>query len=194
MMPTSGGDIAVLAEGYDITFDWPVFFSQLFGFVVIVFIFWKWIAPPVKRLMAKQTDAVAKQLSESEHATAQLEEAKRSYADAVTEAQTELDQIRADAHADAEYIVAQMREAAAAEVERVRRQGREQVAQIRRQMVRDLETDLAAAMLEITEEKVRDQVGTPEAKSESIERFLEDLEILANSTPPVKRQAQPGWN
>ncbi|NKY84914.1 hypothetical protein HGA07_04660 [Nocardia veterana] len=191
-MDTSGGVLA--AGGYQITFDWPVFFSQLFGFVVIVFIIVKWVVPPVKRLMAKSQDAIAKQLAESEHAATQLEEAKRSYANALTEAHTELEQIRADARADAEFIVAQMREAAAAEVERVRRQGRDQIAQLRRQMVRDLETDLAAAMLAITEEKVRDQVGTPEAKSESIERFLEDLEILANSSPPIKRQAQPGWN
>lgn len=147
-----------------ITFDWPVFFSQLFGFAVIVFIIWKWVVPPVKRLMAKSQDAIAKQLTESDHAAQQLEEAKRSYANAITEAHTELEQIRADARADAEYIVAQMREAAAAEVERVRRQGRDQVAQLRRQMVRDLETDLAAAMLAITEEKVRDQVATPEAR------------------------------
>ena len=191
MMDTSGGVLA--AGGYQITFDWPVFFSQLFGFAVIVFIIWKWVVPPVKRLMAKSQDAIAKQLTESDHAAQQLEEAKRSYANAITEAHTELEQIRADARADAEYIVAQMREAAAAEVERVRRQGRDQVAQLRRQMVRDLETDLAAAMLAITEEKVRDQVATPEAKSDSIERFLEDLEILANSSS-VKRQAQPGWN
>ncbi|NKY48765.1 F0F1 ATP synthase subunit B family protein [Nocardia vermiculata] len=192
MIHTSG---SVFADGpYQITFDWPVFFSQLFGFVVIVFIFVKWIVPPVKRLMAKSQNAIAKQLDESDHAAQRLDEAKRSYTTAVTEAQTELDQIRADARADAEHIVAQMREAAAAEVERVRRQGRDQIAQLRRQMVRDLELDLAAAMLSITEEKVRDQVSTPAAQSESVERFLEDLEILANSSPPIKRQAQPGWN
>ncbi|WP_227979800.1 hypothetical protein [Nocardia spumae] len=192
MIHTNGGVLA--AGGYQITFDWPVFFSQLFGFVVIILIVVKWVVPPVKRLMAKSQDAIAKQLADSDHAATQLDEAKRSYENALTEAHAELEQIRADARADAEYIVAQMREAAAAEVERVRRQGRDQVAQLRRQMVRDLETDLAAAMLAITEEKVRDQVSTPQAKSESIERFLEDLEILANSSPPIKRQAQPGWN
>ncbi len=192
MIHTNGGVLA--AGGYEITFDWPVFFSQLFGFVVIIFIVVKWVVPPVKRMMAKSQDAIAKQLSDSDHAATQLEEAKQSYANALTEAHAELEQIRADARADAEFIVAQMREAAAAEVERVRRQGRDQIAQLRRQMVRDLETDLAAAMLAITEEKVRDQVGTPGAKSESIERFLEDLEILANSSPPIKRRAQPGWN
>ncbi|AHH21507.1 putative ATP synthase subunit b [Nocardia nova SH22a] len=192
MIHTNGGVLA--AGGYEITFDWPVFFSQLFGFAVIIFVFVKWIWPPLKRLMAKSQDAIAKQLEDSDHAATQLEQAKQSYENALTEAHTELEQIRADARADAEFIVAQMREAAAAEVERVRRQGRDQIAQLRRQMVRDLETDLAAAMLAITEEKVRDQVDTPEAKSESIERFLEDLEILANSSPPIKRQAQPGWN
>ncbi|MBF6175259.1 F0F1 ATP synthase subunit B family protein [Nocardia blacklockiae] len=185
----------ILAEGiYDITIDWPVFLSQLFGFAVIVFVFAKWIVPPVKSLMERSQETVRKQLEESEQAAAKLAEAKAAYDSALAQAQAELEVLRAEARADSELIIAQMREAAAAEVERVRKQGRAQILQLRRQMIRDLETDLAAAMLELTEEKVRDQVSTPQAKSESIERFLEDLEALANSGSGVRRQVQPRWN
>lgn len=182
----------VLAEGiYDITIDWPVFLSQLFGFAVIVFVAVKWIVPPVKTLMARSQETVRKQLEESEQAAVQLTEAKQAYDNALAQAQAELETLRADAQTDAKFIVAQMREAAAAEVERVRKQGRARILQLRRQMVSDLETDLAAAMLELTEEKVRDRVSTPQAKSDSIERFLEDLEALANSGNGVQRRVQP---
>ncbi|BCK57431.1 hypothetical protein [Nocardia wallacei] len=185
----------VLAEGvYDITIDWPVFLSQLFGFAVIIFVVVKWVVPPVKTLMARSQEVVRKQLEESEQAAVRLTEAKQAYDNAIAQAQAELEVLRADAKADAESIIAQMREAAAAEVERVRKQGRAQILQLRRQMIRDLETDLAAAMLELTEEKVRDRVSTPQAKSDSIERFLEDLEALANSGSGVERQVQPRWN
>ncbi|MFE3060206.1 hypothetical protein [Nocardia sp. NPDC059239] len=109
---------------------------------------------------------------------------------AVAEAQAELDRMREEARADADRIIAQMREAAAAEVERVRKQGRDQILQYRRQMIRDLEQDLAAAMLALTEEKVREQIGSPQARADSIEKFLEDLEALANSGEAARRQPQ----
>ncbi|WP_024803454.1 ATP synthase F0F1 subunit delta [Nocardia sp. BMG51109] len=186
---------SLLAEGiYHISFDWPVFFSQLFGFAVIIFVAVKWIVPPVKSLMARSQDMVRRQLEESERAAARLTEAKQAYDSALAQAEVELEVMRAEARADAGHIIAQMREAAAAEVERVRKQGRAQIFQLRRQMVSDLEADLAAAMLELTEEKVRDQAASARAKSESIEKFLEDLEALANSGSGAQRQVQQRRN
>lgn len=178
---------------FDITFDWPVFFSQLFGFGVIVWFMMKYVVPVAKKAMAKAQDTVQRQLEESEQAAERLVEAKSAYDSAVAEAQAELVRMREEARVDAERIIAQMREAAAAEVERVRRTGRDQVLQFRRQLMRDLEVDLSAAMLALTEEKVREQVGSPQARSESIERFLNDLEILANSAPAEQRRL-PGHN
>ncbi|MCU1470857.1 MAG: synthase subunit b-delta [Glaciihabitans sp.] len=189
-MPTTG----VLAEGYNISFDWPVFFSQLFGFVVIIWLFVKYLLPFVKKTMNKAQDTIRRQLEESEAAAERLTAAKTAYDSAVAEAQAELERMREEARADADRIIAQMREAATAEVERVRRVGRDQILQFRRQMMRDLEADLSAAMLALTEEKVREQVGTPQARSESIERFLDDLEMLANSAPAARQQPQTGAN
>lgn len=193
MMNTSG----VLAAGpYHISFDWPVFFSQLFGFVVIIFVFVKWILPPLRRMMAKSQDTIARQLEESNKAATRLEEAKRSYDNALAEAQVELERMRGDARADAEHIIAQMREAATAEVERVRKQGRDQISQLHRQLVRDLQAELVTNMLDRTEERVRQQVATLQAKADSVENFLADLEVMANgsASPAVKRRAQSRWN
>ncbi len=191
MNHTSG----ILAAGpYHIVFDWPVFFSQLFAFGVIVFVFVKWIWPPLNSLMARNQENVRKQLEESTEAAERLTKAKQAYDNAMAEAQKELERMRVDAQDDAEHIIAQMREAAAAEVERVRKQGREQILQLRRQLIRDLQTDLTAAMLDRTEEKVRIRITSPQAQSESIERFLEELEVLANGEHAVRRQAQSRWN
>ncbi|WP_233434161.1 F0F1 ATP synthase subunit B family protein [Nocardia yamanashiensis] len=188
-------DDSYVAEGlYDITFDWPVFFSQLFGFVVIVWFIVKYVAPFVRKTMTKSQDIIRKQLEESAEAATRLENAKAAYDSAMSEAQAELERMREEARVDADRIIAQMREAAAAEVERVRRQGRDQILQFRRQLIRDLEVDLSAAMLALTEEKVREHISTPQARSESIEKFLDDLEALANSAPAVQRPTQPKRN
>ncbi|WP_225724711.1 MULTISPECIES: hypothetical protein [unclassified Nocardia] len=185
----------VLAEGvYHITFDWPVFISQLFAFGVIVsFLVWlfrKWGRP----MMEQKQQVIAKQLEESELAASRLAEAKKAYDNAMAEAQRELERMRKDAQDDAVRIVAQMREAATAEVARVRRQGRDQIVLFRKQVIRDLQADLTATVLARTEEKVRNQAGSPQVRADSIERFLEDLETVANTPSMVRRRTQSQWN
>ncbi|WP_433713889.1 hypothetical protein ACQP2U_06795 [Nocardia sp. CA-084685] len=178
---------------FHITFDWPIFFSQLFGFAVIIFVIVKWVAPPVKRLMAKAQNNIQKQLEENQQAADRLVEAKRAYENAVTDAQAELEHIREDARADAERIIAKMREFADAEVARVRSQGRDQIAQMRTQLIRDLKEELITTVMDSTEEKVRYEIGSTHVAADSIDKFLEDLEAMANAEPPVRRRAQP-WS
>lgn len=184
--------VVLAANPYHITWDWSVFLSQLVGFAVIVFAIVKWVVPPVKGMMVRAQDTVRKQIEESEQATARLTAAKQRYDAALAEAQTELESMRADAHADAEFIIEKLREVAATEVERVRRQGRDQVLQLRRQLVHDLQYNLTIAMVDRTEERVRATVNSPQAQSDSIDRFLEDLDTLADGSS--ERQAQARWN
>ncbi|MBL1080170.1 hypothetical protein JK358_37825 [Nocardia sp. 2] len=192
MIRTNG---LLAAEGiYNITWDWPIFFSQLFGFGVIVWFFWKYILPPVKKAMTKAQGTVQKQLEDNERAADRLFAAKQKYDDSVKEAQAELERMREEARADAEHIIEQMRLAAAEEVERVRKAGRAQIMQFRRQLIADLEADLSAAMLALAEEKMREQASSPQARSESIEKFLDDLEALANSTTAARPEPRTGWN
>lgn len=183
-----------LADGYHITFQWPVFFSQLFGFAVIVFVMMKWIVPVVRNMMARSQEAIARQVDESERATQRLTDAQVAYDDAVDEANTMIDNMRADAQTDAQRIVEQLRQTAADEVDRVRKQGREQVTLLRRQLIRDLEADLATALLAATEKKVRQEASQADTASAGIDRFLDELEALADASPGARRQALARWN
>ncbi|RMI35287.1 F0F1 ATP synthase subunit B family protein [Nocardia stercoris] len=184
----------LLAAGvYHISIEWPVFISQLFGFAVILFVIMRYVAPVVRKAMAKTQDAVAAQLADSTEAAARLASARKAYESAIAEAQKELEELRADAQADAEFIIAQMRDAAAEEVERVRRHGREQINQYRRQLVRDLTTEMTLSMLERTEEKVRVLLAAPQSQAESVDRFIHELESLAESAPGSRRN-QSRWN
>jgi F-type H+-transporting ATPase subunit delta len=192
MIGTSG----ILAEGtvasgpYHITIQWPVFFSQLFGFACIVFIVVKWVAPPVKSMMGKAQGNIQKQLDHSEQAATRLAAAKEAYDNALAEAQVELDQLREDARVDAVRIVAQLRQIADSEVARVRKQGNDQIEQMRAQLIRDLSADLSATVLASTEDKVRLQLSSKHVVSDSIDRFLEDLEAIANRAQTVRRSPQ----
>jgi len=67
--------------------DVGIFIGQLIGFAVIIWVIMRYIAPPVRTLMAKQQDEVRVQISEAEKAEARLAEAKKAHAEAVAQAQ-----------------------------------------------------------------------------------------------------------
>ncbi|PXX69371.1 ATP synthase F0 subcomplex B subunit [Nocardia tenerifensis] len=185
----------ILAEGiYQIHFEWQVFFSQLFGFAVIVWVIVKYVAPYVKRAMVKQQDDIRKQIEENDQAAQRLTEAKQVYDEGLAEAKTELAQLIEDAHADADDIVAKMRETAAAEVDRVRKQGRDQIELMRRQLIRDLKADFSEQVMAHTTESVREQVQSPQIKSDAVERFLDELQAMANTGSSGRARTQSQWN
>src|SRR6185437_10678550 len=95
-----------------------IFIGQLVGFALIVFIVWRYVVPPVRRMMANQQETVRKQLEDSAEAKKRLAEAEKAHEKAV-------EQAKADA-----------------EVERIKVQGAQQVQLLRAQLVRQLRQDL----------------------------------------------------
>ncbi|MEV0033526.1 hypothetical protein [Nocardia sp. NPDC050793] len=164
---------------YDITWNWPVFLSQLLGFAVIVGALVKWVVPQVKAAMLRSQQAIRTQLEESSQATARLAAAERAFAEAAATARTEVAHIHEEARADAERILAELRRTAAAEVDRVRGYGADRVAQVNRQLREELGQDLIAAVLDRAEYVVRERLDAPSAVSGSIDRFLDELAVHA---------------
>lgn len=175
-----------LAEGaehgvYDIHVEWGTFIAQLFAFAVIVAIIGKYVAPLVRGAAAKQQQTVARQLEESATAQARLAEAKQAYEHAAAEADREGAKIREDARADAEAIASELRAQATAEVGRIEQHGREQVVLARQQLIRQLTTDLGTVAVGQAGQRVREHLAAPQAKADSIDRFLDELEAMAAS-------------
>jgi ATP synthase F0 subunit b len=156
-----------------------IFIGQLIGFAVIVWVIMRYIAPPVRTLMAKQQDEVRTQIGEAEKAEARLAEAKKAHAEAVAQAQSEAAQIREDARADAQRIAAQLREQADVEVARIKQHGVEQIALQRQQLIRQLQADLGSAAVKDADQLVRQRLAQPGAQSNTVDRFLDELEAMA---------------
>ena len=159
-----------------------IFLGQLFAFGVVIWVLWKYAAPVVRKLMTDQQDAVREQMAESEKAEARLTEAKAKLADAINEAQTEAARIREDARSDAERITEQLRQHADAEVVRIKTQGSEQIDLHRRQLVRQMQSELAQAALGQAEQNVNQQLAEPGEREASIDRFIDELERMAEGS------------
>jgi len=176
---TTAGTMQNAALYGDVHFEWSTFFGQLVGFVLIVWVLWKYIMPPVRAMMARQQDTVRRTIAESEQAAARLARAESAHGKAVADAQVEASKIRADAGVDAEQIAEQLRAQSESEVARVDQHGRDQVVLARQQLIRRLKADLGATALAQADRQVRDHLGSTQAKSDSVDRFLDELEAMS---------------
>ena len=81
-----------------------VFIGNLIAFAVILFVLWKFVVPPVKRLMKERQDTVRAQLEESRIAQEKLAQAGQAGERARSDAAREGSQIRDEARGDADAI------------------------------------------------------------------------------------------
>lgn len=163
------------------------FIGQLIGFLVILWIIWRYVVPPVRRMMANQQEAVRNQLDESAKAAQRLAEADKFHAERVAEAKAEAKHITEEARVDAERIAEQLRAQADVEVERIKVQGGQQVQLLRAQMIRQLRGELGTESVARAADLVRAHVADPAAQSATIDRFLDELDSMAPAafTPVV---------
>ena len=138
------------------------FIGQLVGFAVIVFIVWRYVIPPVRRMMTNQQENVRKQLADSAEAKERLAEAEKAHEKALEQAKAEAKQVTEEAQVDAQRLVEQLHAQADAEVERIKVQGAQQVQLLRAQLVRQLRQDLGAESVRRAGELVSEYVSDPD--------------------------------
>jgi len=163
------------------------FIGQLVGFAVIVWIIMKYVAPPVRRLMADQQQTVRDELEESSVATQRLAAADQYHARRVADGQSEARHIVDEARSDSVRIAEQLRTQAAIEVERIKVQGGQQVSLLKTQVIRQLRSDLGNESVRRAGDLVRAYVADPQARSATVDRFIDELESMAPAafTPEI---------
>ncbi|OBI47085.1 F0F1 ATP synthase subunit B/delta [Mycobacterium kyorinense] len=162
------------------------FFGQLAGFIVIVLLVWRFVVPPVRRLMVERQETVRKELEDSATAAERLAEASDAHNKALEEAKAEAHRVTEEAHADAGRIAEQLRAQADVEVERIKVQGAKQVELLRAQLVRQLRQDLGAESVRRAGELVRGYVADAAQQAATVDRFLDDLDAMAPSQAEVE--------
>jgi ATP synthase F0 subunit b len=162
------------------------FIGQLVGFAVIVWLVWRYVAPPVRKLMVDRQNTVRQQLADSKAAADRLAEASRAHSKATEDAEAEAQRITEEAQSDAQRIAEQLRAQAESEAERVKVQGTKQVELLRAQLLRQLRMDYGAESVRRAGELVRGFVADPAQQSATVDRFLDDLDAMAPSAADVQ--------
>jgi ATP synthase F0 subunit b/ATP synthase F1 delta subunit len=162
------------------------FIGQLIGFGVILLLVWRYVVPPVRKMMVDRQNTVRQQLDDAAAAADRLAEASQAHEKARKDAKAEAKRITEEAHGDAERIAEQLRAQADVEVERVKVQGAKQVELLRAQLVRQLRQDFGAESVRRAGELVRGYVADSEQQSATVERFLDNLDAMAPSETDVQ--------
>ena len=162
------------------------FFGQLFGFAVIVWLVWRYVVPPVRRLMTARQDTVRQQLADSAAASEQLKEASQAHSKAVEDAKSEAERVVEEAQADAGRITEQLLAQAETDAERVKVQGARQVELLRAQLTHQLRLELGHESVRQAGELVRSYVADPAQQSATVDRFLDELDAMAPEAADVQ--------
>ena len=166
-----------------------IFNGQLVGFALNVFIVWRYVVTPVRRMMANQQETVRKQLADSAEAKKRLAEAEEAHEKAVEQAKAEAKQVTEEARVDAQRLIEQLHAQADAEVERIKVQGAQQVQLLRAQLVRQLRQDLGIESVSRAGALVNEHVSDPDAQSATVDRFIDELDAMAPSEAVIGDRA-----
>src|ERR1700758_1648596 len=162
------------------------FIGQLVGFAVIVWLVWRYVVPPVRRLMTARQDPVRQQLKDSAAAAERLTESTTAHSKAVDAAKEEAKQVVEEAQTDAGRITEQFQAQAEVEADRIKVQGARQVELMRAQLTRQLRLELGHESVRQAEELVRTYVADAAQQSATVDRFLDELDAMAPAAADVQ--------
>lgn len=154
------------------------FWVELLIFLLVFWVIWKYVVPPVKKAMTERQDMVRRQIEESRKANELLEQAEARYREVLGEAKTEAAKIRDEARVEAGRIKTELREQAEREVGLIRQRAEEQLASQREHVVRALRAELGQLSVQLAERIVGESMADEVRRSGTIDRFIAELDAM----------------
>ena len=149
---------------------------ELVAFLVVLFVLWKWVVPPLSESLQQRQEMVRKQVEDSEEASRKLKAAEDRYAQSLAEARNEAAKIRDNARADGERVREELRGKANSEVERIRARGEEQLAGQRDEVAQQLRGELGGVATQLAEQLIGRKLSDDDRKRSTVEEFLAKLD------------------
>lgn len=157
------------------------FIAEVIAFLIILFVLYRYVVPPVQKAMKERQDLVRGQIEESRQAREQLERAEAEYQRALSEARAEAAKIRDSARADADRLRDQLRTQAEEEAARIRERSEEQLATQRQQVVNELRAEIGRLAVTLAERVVGESLADDDRTRGTVDRFLAELEGMAGT-------------
>ena len=118
------------------------FFVESIIFLIVLWIFWKFIVPPIRKAMHDRNELIQQGLEEGRQAEEKFREAEERYQQALGEARAEAAKIRDTARAEGQKILDEFRSRTSAEVAEQRQRAAEQLAAERDRVMAEVEPQI----------------------------------------------------
>jgi F-type H+-transporting ATPase subunit b len=155
----------------------------LLTFAIVVFVLMKYAWPRMEATFQVRRDAIEGGIKRAEEAQAEAQRLLGEYRQQLSEARTEAAQIRDNARAEGQRIIEEMRTTAQEESVRIVARGEEQLTMQRQQVVRELRGEIGTLATGLAERVVGETLADDPARQRTIDRFLDDLDVMAQSVP-----------
>src|SRR4051794_33089896 len=152
------------------------FLVSLLGFVILVWIFGKYLIPPINRAMTARQEAIRKEFAELDEAQTDARKAEADYKEQLNNAKHEAARIREEAREQGAQIVQEAREKAHTEADRIIEHAHTQIEADRKAALASLRRDVGSLATTLAGRIVGESMDDDERQSRVVERFLTDLE------------------
>jgi F-type H+-transporting ATPase subunit b len=152
------------------------FLVSLLGFVILVWIFGKYLIPPIDKAMTARQEAIRKEFADLEEAQSDARKAEADYKEQLNNAKHEAARIREEAREQGAQIVQEAREKAQTEADRIVEHAHTQIEADRKAAMASLRRDVGSLATTLAGRIVGESMDDDERQGRVVERFLADLE------------------
>jgi F-type H+-transporting ATPase subunit b len=152
------------------------FLVELLAFAILVYIFGKYIIPPINKMMTARQEAIRTQFAELDEAKADARKAEADYKEQLNDAKHEAARIREEAREQGAQIVQDAREKAQTEADRIIAHAHTQIEADRKAAFTSLRSDVGSLATTLAGRIVGESLDDDERQGRVVERFLADLE------------------
>jgi len=152
------------------------FLVSLLAFAILVWIFGKYLIPPINRAMTARQEAIRTEFAELDQAKADARQAEADYKEQLNDAKHEAARIREEAREHGAQIVQDAREKAQVEADRIVEHAHAQIEADRKAAFASLRRDVGSLATTLAGRIVGESMDDDERQGRVVERFLADLE------------------
>jgi len=152
------------------------FLVSLLAFAILVWIFGKYLIPPINKAMTARQDAIRRQFTELDEAQADARKAEADYKEQLNNAKHEAARIREEAREQGAQIVQEARDKAQTEADRILEHAHAQIEADRKAAFASLRRDVGSLATTLAGRIVGESMDDDARQNRVVERFLADLE------------------
>lgn len=165
----------VLAEGNFLIPD-ATFLAEIFAFLVILAVLWKYVVPPLQKSMTARQEAIKKSFDDADAAKKRLDDAEAEYKRAIAEARAEQAKAREEAAATRREIIDAAKAEAQTEAAAILSRAEAALEVERRQVFAELRSDIGKLAVDLAERIVGESLADDERQRRVVDNFIAGLE------------------